>query len=191
MTDNYVYIVVFVTLFLLAKVVKKRKFNTKYRKGYSDHENIRTKTSHVENVTNSKSILRKIAPMQEKAIFNYLRGLDPYYFEEIILTGFEFQGFQVVRNSSYSGDGGIDGKVIFNSKVYVVQSKKYGYKKYINPIHVEEFSNVAKNYDGGFFVHCGKTGLKSLKSKRRVVIISGSDLISFLRLRYPFHEKMN
>ena len=39
----------------------------------------------------------------------YLRKISPYVFEELLLSAFERQGLAVVRNASYSGDGGLDG----------------------------------------------------------------------------------
>lgn len=41
----------------------------------------------------------------------YLRKIDPFVFEELLLEGFERRGFEVIRNRRYTGDGGIDGRV--------------------------------------------------------------------------------
>ncbi|MDS6629808.1 restriction endonuclease [Klebsiella variicola] len=43
---------------------------------------------------------------------NYLRKIDPFVFEELLLEGFEAHGFRTIRNKRYTGDGGIDGQVI-------------------------------------------------------------------------------
>ncbi|MEX6059375.1 restriction endonuclease [Enterobacter hormaechei] len=40
---------------------------------------------------------------------NYLRKIDPFVFEELLLEGFEAHGFRTIRNKRYTGDGGIDG----------------------------------------------------------------------------------
>ncbi|MCO7451724.1 restriction endonuclease, partial (plasmid) [Enterobacter hormaechei] len=39
---------------------------------------------------------------------NYLRKIDPFVFEELLLEGFEAHGFRTIRNKRYTGDGGID-----------------------------------------------------------------------------------
>lgn len=36
----------------------------------------------------------------------YLRKINPYVFEELLLLAFERRGMRVIRNSRYSGDGG-------------------------------------------------------------------------------------
>jgi restriction endonuclease Mrr len=40
-----------------------------------------------------------------------LRRISPYVFEELLLICRQDQGWQIQRNFSYSGDGGIDGRV--------------------------------------------------------------------------------
>ncbi len=37
----------------------------------------------------------------------YLRKIDPFVFEELLLEGFERRGFEVIRNRRYTGDGGL------------------------------------------------------------------------------------
>ncbi|MGS6531656.1 restriction endonuclease, partial [Enterobacter hormaechei] len=43
-------------------------------------------------------------------IINYLRKIDAFVFEELLLEGFEAHGFRTMRIKRYSGDGGIDGQ---------------------------------------------------------------------------------
>jgi len=38
----------------------------------------------------------------------YLRKIDPYVFEELLLEALLSKGFKITRNKRYSGDGGID-----------------------------------------------------------------------------------
>lgn len=55
----------------------------------------------------------------------YLRKISPYVFEELLLSAFERQGLTVVRNASYSGDGGLDGQVIIDGEHWLIQAKRY------------------------------------------------------------------
>ncbi|PIJ42321.1 restriction endonuclease, partial [Serratia sp. OPWLW2] len=67
----------------------------------------------------------------------YLRKINPYVFEELLLLAFERQGYAVIRNTSYSGDGGLDGQVIIEGKTYLIQAKRYG--RTITPSHITSF----------------------------------------------------
>ena len=62
-----------------------------------------------------------------------LRRLDPYVFEELLLTCCEDQGWEIERNFRYTNDGGIDGRILIYNKLYLIQAKRY--KDYINPQH--------------------------------------------------------
>ena len=110
----------------------------------------------------------------------YLRKIDPYVFEELVLDGFQANGYRVIRNNRYSGDGGIDGRVQYNGKTYLIQCKRY--KSYIQISHVEEFGRLCEEAGlYGFFVHTGKTGAGSWEGKsRRIRFVSGERLLSLL-----------
>jgi len=88
---------------------------------------------------------------------SYLRKIDPYVFEELVLLSFRKAGYKVVRNCRYSGDGGIDGRIAKGGQRWFVQCKRY--KGHISPRHVADFAAVCQ--DGrrrGVFVHTGRTG---------------------------------
>lgn len=69
---------------------------------------------------------------------SYLRKINPYVFEELLLLlAFERQGLKVERNASYSGDGGLDGKVFINGECWLIQARRYS--RAISPGHVREF----------------------------------------------------
>ena len=110
----------------------------------------------------------------------YLRRIDPYVFEELVLDGFQANGYRVIRNNRYSGDGGIDGRVQYNGKTYLIQCKRY--KSYIQISHVEEFGRLCEEAGlYGFFVHTGKTGAGSWEGKsRRIRFVSGERLLILL-----------
>lgn len=67
----------------------------------------------------------------------YLRKINPYVFEELLLLVFERQGYSIIRNASYSGDGGFDGQVFIDGQRYLIQAKRYG--KTITPAHIQQF----------------------------------------------------
>ena len=90
-------------------------------------------------------------------VFAYLRKIDPFIFEELVLTCFEERGIAVTRNRRYTGDGGSDGQIWLGGERMHVQAKRYG--KHINRPHVAEFLQlVARRQMKGVFVHTGRTG---------------------------------
>lgn len=103
-----------------------------------------------------------------------LRKMNPYAFEELLLTCCQNQGWEIERNFRYSGDGGIDGRVLITGKLYLVQAKRY--KNYINPKHIRDFHRVIEQDKaaGGFFIHTGKTGemSKELLREYRITLLS-------------------
>lgn len=132
---------------------------------------------HKHNVKVAKRAIKKVKTIQEPANrLLYLRKVDPYVFEELVLTALKENGYKIKRNKRYSGDGGIDGKVFIDGKLFFVQSKRY--KGHITLQHVKDFSSVCERYNAsGLFVHTGRTG-KAVRDMdcNRVTIISGNRL---------------
>ncbi|MFV3198328.1 restriction endonuclease, partial [Klebsiella pneumoniae] len=118
----------------------------------------------------------------------YLRKIDPFVFEELLLEGFERRGFEVIRNRRYTGDGGIDGRVKIDGQTWLIQAKRY--TSYIAVGHVRDFSDLL-NATGarGFFCHTGKTreGTKSLiRGDSRMILVSGQKLLDLIATDAPF-----
>lgn len=115
-----------------------------------------------------------------------LRKINPYVFEELLLLAFERQGYAVIRNTSYSGDGGLDGQVIIEGKTYLIQAKRYG--RTITPAHIRDFDQLlAQRTCCGFFIHTGRTGHMSraaCSTSPRLFIISGQRLLDLLASRH-------
>lgn len=116
-------------------------------------------------------------------VLAYLRKIDPFVFEELLLTCFERQGYTIRRNERYTGDGGLDGRVWLHGEVYLVQAKRY--KDSINPAHVKEFGRVIQSRGavGGFFIHTGRTGNQSkelLRQYPQIQLLSGQKLVEFI-----------
>ncbi|HGW4085638.1 TPA: restriction endonuclease [Klebsiella michiganensis] len=112
----------------------------------------------------------------------YLRKISPYVFEELLLSAFERQGLTVVRNASYSGDGGLDGQVIIDGEYWLIQAKRYS--RAVSPAHVEDFDRLLlQSGRRGLFVHTGRTGKMSrtlCTASPRLRIISGQRLLAIL-----------
>ena len=103
----------------------------------------------------------------------YLRKIDFFTFEELLLTCFKEKGIKIKRNRRYTGDGGIDGIIYLNRKKTFIQAKRY--KNHISKQHVEEFLILCKkNKCNGLFIHTGKTG------KQTKLVFNGNDEIELI-----------
>lgn len=111
-------------------------------------------------------------------LISYLRKINPFTFEELILLAFEKKGYRVQRNARYTGDGGIDGTVFINGHKTLIQAKRY--KNFINQKHLYEFGCLCREQTcNGLFIHTGRTGDTAKKVKQsfpEVKIISGKKL---------------
>ena len=142
---------------------------------------------HKRYIRKAKKVYKKLnsEAFSEKQVISYVRKINPYVFEELVIYAFSLHGYGFERNRRYSGDGGIDGRVFKDGKMYLLQCKRYG--KYINPRHVDAFSSVCRE-EGceGFFVHTGRTG----KGAKHKAIISGNvSIISGNRLVHLFSKE--
>lgn len=144
------------------------------------------KKRHIYRIKKSKEILKKIKSFKgdnyEVRIINYLRKIDPFTFEELLLNLFEDSGCKITRNKKYTGDGGIDGKFKFKNKNYFIQAKRYS--NYIKQSDIQNFANICRfNKVYGLFIHTGKTG-KSMKSilenNIHIIVISPTELVDFI-----------
>lgn len=142
------------------------------------------KTKHIMRIITAKKIYKKINNIKNDNngwLFSYLRKIDPYVFEELILYSFKKYGYKIKRNKRYTHDGGIDGRIKKNGQKYIIQAKRYS--EYIKPSHVQEFIKVCrtkKNY--GYFIHTGKTGeevKEIINNNPQIKIISGKKLYEF------------
>lgn len=145
----------------------KRRYSHKKRKYIADAEYKLKKLKEIEGFSAQISFIRK--------------AVNPYVFEEMILTALDRKGYKIKRGTRYSHDGGLDGKVVINGHLHFIQAKKYA--GYVNPTHISEFIDLCENHGAkGLFVHSGKTGQlsKSILSNTRVKLISGEVLLSLM-----------
>ncbi|MDF7679923.1 restriction endonuclease [Enterobacteriaceae bacterium ESL0689] len=138
---------------------------------------------HRRYQTMAAQILEKLGTLPGNGQrIQYLRKINPYVFEELLLLALERQGLTVVRNASYSGDGGIDGRVIIDGQCCLLQAKRYS--RAITPAHIRDFDRLlAQQSCCGFFIHTGRTGNMSRAisaASSRLYIISGQRLLDLL-----------
>lgn len=141
------------------------------------------KTRHQKKRIAADKIIETISKIEHPGQkIAYLRKVDPYAFEELILTLLQRKGFVIARNKKYSGDGGIDGRFEHNKEMWFIQAKRYSNR--IKLEHVNAFAQVLReNKCHGIFVHTGTTPSSILKaaratgSKNRIEIISGGRLL--------------
>lgn len=138
---------------------------------------------HRYRIRRARRVLDKLQGFRDAAVIPYLRKVDPYVFEEIVLEAFDRKGFKVWRNRRYSGDGGFDGKVKVGGEIYLIQDKRYS--NYVNHRHVAAFDELCRRKGcKGYFIHTGKTGEASKGVARhspRVAIICGKELIDLIK----------
>lgn len=138
---------------------------------------------HYFKLKAAKRVYAKIQGLDDACVIPYLRKIDPFVFEELVLWAFKQKGYRVYRNTRYSGDGGVDGKVKVNGRKILVQDKRYS--GYIQMSHVRDFDRLCRRrHRYGIFVHTGKTGkgTKEIASlSERITIISGDRLVRLLK----------
>lgn len=145
------------------------------------------KKRHHYKIKQGEKILAKIRSFEgeniNSRIINYLRQINPFTFEEMLLSLFNENGCKIKRNKRYTGDGGLDGKFKFNGKWYYIQAKRYS--NYIRSTDVEALALLCrKKKVRGLFIHTGKAGKGSLsieKANNHIMIITPEDLVQFIK----------
>nr|WP_315419671.1 restriction endonuclease [uncultured Pedobacter sp.] len=146
---------------------------------------------HKRNISNGEKIILKLrsfnGEFKNQRILTYLRKVNPYVFEELVLTALEQKNHIIHRNKSYSGDGGIDGIVFNANKRLLIQVKRY--QGNIKSSHLSDFNNLIQQNGahGGYFIHTGKTSAKSYQNFKgtQIEIISGQKLIDLILYQKP------
>ena len=128
-------------------------------------------------------VLSRLPQLRDDAArITYLRKVNPYVFEEVLLTAFLRQGNRIKRNDSYSGDGGKDGQVWINGQRWLIQAKRFAAS--IQAQHVRDFGALVRQERcRGFFVHTGRTGNVSrdvLGAYPEIALLSGGRLLKLL-----------
>lgn len=137
-------------------------------------------------VAASRRVLTRLLDLHDRGVqpgqlIAYLRKLDPYLFEELILSALERRRLEVHRNRRYSGDGGVDGAFEWKGKSIPIQAKRY--RRHIARVHVAEFEGLVRKRRApfGIFVHTGRTGKGAREATGgTVVMVSGQRLLDLL-----------
>ncbi len=146
----------------------------------------RPTNKHQLNIQHGDRVLQqlrsKASEVELPMAIAMLRRMNPYAFEELLLTCCKEQGWQIQRNFRYSNDGGVDGRVVIAGNLYLIQAKRY--TGHIKSEQIRDFYQAIHNEeaDGGFFIHTGKTGAlsKQLLQKCKINLISGQRLVDFV-----------
>lgn len=154
-------------------------------------------TNHQRNVRKSRRILRAVRCFREPGLaarcLSYLRQVDPLVFEEVVMSALEDAGLLVLRNRSYTADGGIDG-VVWNPRSgwLAVQVKRY--RAHICHGHLRDFDDaiLRAKFDGGVFVHTGRSGAGGYAFLRDsgIILLSGERLITLVLRRELVHWRL-
>lgn len=152
----------------------------------------RANRKHRYNRKKSQQILMKINGFEfDGQRINYLRKINPFIFEELILDAFQINGYSIKRNDRYTGDNGIDGVVCKDGVKFLIQAKRYN--KHIKLKHVKDFNELTiKKNCKGFFIHTGRTGKGTWAEGRNmnnVSIISGSKLLKLINTLNTRNDK--
>lgn len=141
-----------------------------------------TSPRHRWNIRQALKILSKIRMFEHDGqVVAYLKKIDPYVFEEMVVQLFKEAGFWIWLTPSYSGDGGLDGKAYHPSSGWCfIQSKRYG--RAIRTQHVHAFVGLVGK-KRGCFVHSGTStdAIRMQLKNSRVRMLSGSLLVSCIR----------
>ncbi|MEZ8238632.1 MULTISPECIES: restriction endonuclease [Vibrio] len=143
------------------------------------------RSKHKVNVNVSKRLFKEVVYMNDSEKLAYLRKVNPYVFEEMILTALEYHGYTISRGTKYSNDGGIDGKVKIKGKWHLIQAKRYSGP--IQSSHALNFDKVCQvNQTCGFFIHTGKTPFRKGRVQlKNSAIVSGTSMLSMFSKKMP------
>lgn len=143
------------------------------------------KNSHKRRLKQARRVLRLLNRNEFREnpskLFGYLRKIDPFTFEEVLLLCFKVRGFKVRYNQAYTGDGGVDGLVIFPDKSHwLIQAKRY--EHHINLAHVKDFGCLMQKMGvNGIFIHTGRTGGGVYHNLgKNILLLSGGRLHQFV-----------
>lgn len=184
MLTNQMLIGVFI--FMIALIIIYKKLSTNQ------------KQSHKWRYKSAVRALELLRNFQNEAqVVAYLRKLDPFVFEELLLVAIsKNKNCKIIRNQKYTGDGGIDGKFIYlhNGKeyLYIIQAKRYS--SYVKNQDVLEFAQKIKEEQvyRGLFIHTGRSGVgvrKNILYSNSIELISGNKLIYLIK--NGFYHKEN
>lgn len=116
--------------------------------------------------------------------FSYIRKVDHFLWEEILMSCFEERGYPIIR-TKMTRDAGSDGFVMLNGQQIIIQAKRYSGS--VSKAHVLTFSTVITNnrlIAKGLFIHTGRTSRpihRIFHKNKNIHLLSGvDDILNFL-----------
>lgn len=158
---------------------------SKLKKENEVDESVNTENASPQDLIDSgfKTIKSEVkAELLEK-----LKGIDPYYFEKVILILLEKMGYGDFIETTKSNDGGIDGVInedkLGLDKIYI-QAKRYGENK----VQEKEIRNFIGAMSGdtqkGVFVTTSDFDEKAVKkandAHHSIILINGTKLVDLM-----------
>ena len=116
-----------------------------------------------------------------------LKGIDPYYFEKVILILLEKMGYGDFIETTKSNDGGIDGVInedkLGLDKIYI-QAKRYGENK-VREKEIRDFIGaMSGDTKKGVFVTTSDFDIKAVKkaddAHHSIILINGTKLVDLM-----------
>lgn len=116
-----------------------------------------------------------------------LKGIDPYYFEKVILILLEKMGYGDFIETTKSNDGGIDGVInedkLGLDKIYI-QAKRYGENK-VRETEIRNFIGaMSGDTKKGVFVTTSDFDIKAVKkandAHHSIILINGTKLVDLM-----------
>jgi restriction system protein len=145
--------------------------------------------SHEKRIHQARTVIKRIRGFQGDALsaraIGYLRTIDPFVFEEVVLSCLEEGGAAVLRNLRYTGDNGVDGHCHspVASQFVPIQVKRW--ERHVCRADVLEFYEMLyrRGFKRGLFVHTGRTStdLRGVLRDSRVILVSGEKLAQLVR----------
>ena len=141
----------------------------------------RRRNFHIKQSRKVISVLGRLRSfdVQDERILPFLRMLTPTTFEELVLAIAEREGCFVWRRTSYTDDGGFDGRIDYMGETWLVKCKRY--KKGVNAAHVRKFARLTRRLGmRGLFVHTGEDTDMGAVGGHYVRFICGMPLVKIV-----------
>ncbi len=162
---------------------------------YKDYENAK-ETKDLENSEVSENAspedlvdsgVNAIERQIKNELLDKLKGIDPFYFEKVVLVLLNKMGYGDFQETSKTGDGGIDGIInqdqLGLEKIYV-QAKRYSENK-VHETNIRDFIGaMSGDTSKGIFVTTSSFDsgavTKAREAHHKIVLIDGPKLVDLM-----------
>ncbi len=163
------------------------KAHVALRESESSEESTDVATNEATPEDLIESGVRAIENDVRTELLEKLKGVDPYYFERVILKLLKKMGYGNFIGTAKSGDGGIDGIInqdqLGLDRIYV-QSKRYTDNR-VNEKEIRDFIGaMSSDTEKGIFVTTSSFAdaaiNKAKKASHTIILIDGSRLVQLM-----------